>query len=1458
MEPQLPVAKHSVFKNNITTVMKKFFLWFLPLLPGISAANVTVTPAANGTCLQVSPGAFSNIGTITVAESAMTDFASPQTNVTLILTAPVNFEFNPGVGTVSYTAGRNITFASVAVTSTTVTVTLSVSGTNRLDNLYISNLQMRGLTTMASGQLLRTLAGGTAVIAGNDPGAGVNHGTLTSDAGGVTFTSIANGNWSSAATWSGGVVPPSCASDIVINHTVTADVSGYANNLTINSTGNLIASNPVTVTGTFLMNSGSTYTHANLSAASTTIFAGTENFNAASNIIVNNWFNSNSPLATGVSSDFGNITINASLANWNQNGLFSPARIKGTFTVSSGSVNMDNGTGMTTSLTLNDVIINGTGSIVFQRGANRNLTLVTGNFTDNSVSTTATTIMFRSHGVLNWTVNGNLNLSHDFNAQIGTTGAETGSSIIQVNGDLNVSGGRIGFNRVMDGPVSLTVTGNTNISGNPNYFRLNETGSGSVSFSTTNLNVTGGARNEINGGANPTGSVVVNINGNFYMNGIGSVFYFINSPSSTGTLQLNVTNDLTVVRGSFRMVNSSGLANISVGRDILISSTSSIVYGQYNTTSSADVNLSAGRNFTISSGLFYQTAGLGSISLNVAQSMAMNNGTFYGTNNTTSGNYGTAVCTIGSFNYNGGSFYFHNSNVTDGRNVVINCLGDFDIRFTSSVNRVVLINQAGINNAGLMLTIGGNFMTSGSNTTAYFLSSASSGNEFIGISGSMTLAASDVFIAGTTTPYGNNHDVTLSIMNNLTVTAGNLYCSTVGGNAAVSVNGNVSITGGTVNAKWNTGKTDFIISGNYTQSGGTFNFHARNAVTADSVQVTLMGNFNQTGGTISFDAYQGEENPENYLYIYGTTFSVGGTGIISHANHLTTYTKFGNIWFNRTGTTTYNRSSTNHDIRQVKIFVSGECVLDAEFSTQPLQIASHASSDRNTHTTFEMDGILSLGTRQILARQQANYYACIQLNQDSRLRTAHTGGLYSGTATASCINSMISGLNRMDYYLDPLSIVEYCGTANQTVTGIPNGIAATNNHKYGILEINHQGTLDASWVSPEAANEVYVRTTLQLERGELNLDTDHNPSNGGGRPVIIEDYANVSRNTGYIRSETEDGSGLLRWNIPFAGGTHIIPFGYNSSNYIPFTFSPTSGITGTLSVATYHTLPSNVVYPAGVLHVNDLTGADNSANTVDRFWRVDVSGTAVADITFEATSAESGTITNPRAQRWTPANNGWEPAQGVQSNPTSTSTLASGISGLGTWWTLSSSTSPLPVQLAYIKTVCIDRKVSLQWVTQSELNNDYFFIEKSTDGRIFNELAKVKGAGTTSATSYYSFVDDETVKGKSAIYRLSQTDFNGQPSRVGEVQSAACNSKPVLSIQQVISSSSLSLHINSETSGNATIEIADATGKKVKWEKMELQAGINSVIITDEFAAGFYTATVRCNNEIAVAKTVIQ
>ncbi|HEX5002313.1 MAG TPA: T9SS type A sorting domain-containing protein [Bacteroidia bacterium] len=88
--------------------------------------------------------------------------------------------------------------------------------------------------------------------------------------------------------------------------------------------------------------------------------------------------------------------------------------------------------------------------------------------------------------------------------------------------------------------------------------------------------------------------------------------------------------------------------------------------------------------------------------------------------------------------------------------------------------------------------------------------------------------------------------------------------------------------------------------------------------------------------------------------------------------------------------------------------------------------------------------------------------------------------------------------------------------------------------------------------------------------------------------------------------------------------------------------------------------------------------------------------------------------------------------------------------------------TPLPVELsAFSATVNTDRKVKVDWTTQSELNNDYFTLERSADGSQFEQLARVQGGGTVLTPKYYSFTDNEPLQGNN-YYRLSQTDYDGK------------------------------------------------------------------------------------------------
>lgn len=69
----------------------------------------------------------------------------------------------------------------------------------------------------------------------------------------------------------------------------------------------------------------------------------------------------------------------------------------------------------------------------------------------------------------------------------------------------------------------------------------------------------------------------------------------------------------------------------------------------------------------------------------------------------------------------------------------------------------------------------------------------------------------------------------------------------------------------------------------------------------------------------------------------------------------------------------------------------------------------------------------------------------------------------------------------------------------------------------------------------------------------------------------------------------------------------------------------------------------------------------------------------------------------------------------------------------------SGSTAVLPVELTYFTIAKQEKSLELEWQTASELNNEKFEIEMSQDGRSFQKLGEVKGNGTTSAQSDYSF-----------------------------------------------------------------------------------------------------------------------
>ncbi|MCW8938842.1 MAG: T9SS type A sorting domain-containing protein, partial [Flavobacteriales bacterium] len=69
----------------------------------------------------------------------------------------------------------------------------------------------------------------------------------------------------------------------------------------------------------------------------------------------------------------------------------------------------------------------------------------------------------------------------------------------------------------------------------------------------------------------------------------------------------------------------------------------------------------------------------------------------------------------------------------------------------------------------------------------------------------------------------------------------------------------------------------------------------------------------------------------------------------------------------------------------------------------------------------------------------------------------------------------------------------------------------------------------------------------------------------------------------------------------------------------------------------------------------------------------------------------------------------------------------------------------------------------LKWATLTEVNNDYFTLERSTDAINFETIAVIPGSGNSSTFMNYNFIDVLPNKQiPTYYYRLKQTDFNGK------------------------------------------------------------------------------------------------
>ena len=84
-----------------------------------------------------------------------------------------------------------------------------------------------------------------------------------------------------------------------------------------------------------------------------------------------------------------------------------------------------------------------------------------------------------------------------------------------------------------------------------------------------------------------------------------------------------------------------------------------------------------------------------------------------------------------------------------------------------------------------------------------------------------------------------------------------------------------------------------------------------------------------------------------------------------------------------------------------------------------------------------------------------------------------------------------------------------------------------------------------------------------------------------------------------------------------------------------------------------------------------------------------------------------------------------------------------------------------PVILENFKIESFNNNIKLQWLTAEEVNNDYFEVQRSIDGKSFVKIGEVKGAGNSKEKNLYTFEDNQP-DSQMNYYRLKQVDFGGK------------------------------------------------------------------------------------------------
>lgn len=169
---------------------------------------------------------------------------------------------------------------------------------------------------------------------------------------------------------------------------------------------------------------------------------------------------------------------------------------------------------------------------------------------------------------------------------------------------------------------------------------------------------------------------------------------------------------------------------------------------------------------------------------------------------------------------------------------------------------------------------------------------------------------------------------------------------------------------------------------------------------------------------------------------------------------------------------------------------------------------------------------------------------------------------------------------------------------------------------------------------------------------------------------------------------------------------------------------------------------------------------------------------------------------------------------------------------------------PLPVELISFDGVYKNGLVNLHWQTASEINNDYFQIERMI-GASFEPIGWIQGMGTSVTSTDYYFTDSIPTLGIK-YYRLLQVDFSGvsQYSKIIKVEMESDYAE-ILLYPNPTATGDFYLSIQNELFNDILVSIISENGLLVKEIIIPMNKTLGRFYVSASLDDGFYFVIIK-------------